>query len=406
MSFPLMLREISKAKRIAQKELHHHQQQSPASSFSIVSNSNTTTINIWPTSPMGGGPNNINEQQQFQCHQMGSAPDSTQLRSLWGGGGEGLKSSTDDVAMNYGTPRGGMSNIMYYDQYHRAAEPFRRKITPDSRKSYTTDKKSKKYRYRRYNSCDYDRPSTFVPFDRQDQQFRSNHDADANHQKRLQQQQPEEKAEEQPYFVNMGWNCQGGYQGQQQQQTPHDERLRRRHHHHSRKDGVDPYAELWRQAGHSRKDGGDPYAELWRQAGDAGGGFQYDPHLADVPDDGRLDLDSGLSDFYKPLQSSSPTYFLQTGDQQQQKQHHRSQLNQRFDDTHYEQIVKTLLMGEQGGGGHEQAELLPPSMVYNNRLQDHYGEYGAPRISEEHDDDFEPLPINAQFPSYKRRCTL
>ena len=403
-SFPQMLREISKAKRIESKKQTQNQPSSTTSfSRSTSSSSATNVINI-PTVSMGGGPNMKN---RFQYRRLGSAPDSVPLLH------HTIMRENNNMREHQYRRRGSTDAIMARAtgeksnkyQYHRKdsadSTTFQRKSISGSHTSYTMEDRSGKYRYRRNNSCNNATSSFTKTSSNRFQNHHNRNNTDVPRttvpfEEQLRQQQlPKEEA--QPSFVGMDWNgdrYRDERQRQQQQQhpPPRDEKLYRHRH-------------------GDRKNGGDPYAELWRQVDVGDGGFQYqspEPDIAtpvnNVPDDSLLDLDMGYSDYYKPHGGHHHAGNHQPQQQQQllglPQSPPASPLSQQNRHNDYQQIVETLAMGDDTC---EQQIPLSPTMEHK-----HQQEYCGGRVSEELSDDFDPFPLSLQeqFPSFRRRSTL
>jgi hypothetical protein len=354
-SFPQMLRDISRQKRLrhmAQKKQQEQRSSTPPSSYSISSCfSNTTVINV-PTSSMGGG-GGTNIKKMFQYRRMGSAPDS-------------LQTSFNPTMRQTGTKkhqyrrRGSNDGMMSYVKKASSSKyQYDRKGSADSMTTFHrkgSSNYSRKSSYRRNNSCD---AISSVFNTSQDHRM----DVDLPSSTRLQQQQ---QVEEQPYFVSMDCN-------------EELEELRRQHHHHQHHSNGE---KLRRHRNHNRK---DPYEELWRQVDEGSGGFQYQPSVStnppaisnNVPDVPRSDLDLKYVDYYKPVVGA----------------------DQNDDGYHYQKIAEALIMASDDEGDcheEEQQTYLPHGMRYDCQQGSHGNDC----------DDYEPLPIEKKFPRYSRRCTL
>ena len=343
-SFPQMLRDISRQKRLrhmAQKKQQEQRSSTPPSSYSISSCfSNTTVINV-PTSSMGGG-GGMNIKKMFQYRRMGSAPDSLQT------------SFKPNTTMR----QTGMKRSQY-----------RRRGSNDGMMSYVKKASSSKYQYDRKGSADsmtFHHRKGSSNYSRKSSYRRNNScDAISSVFNTSQDHRMDVEVEEQPYFVSMDCN-------------EELEELRRQHHHqHSNEE------KLRRHRNHSRK---DPYEELWRQVDEGSGGFQYQHRVSttsptipnNVPDVPRSDhLDLEYADYYKPVVGAD--------------QH---------DDGHdYQKIAETLIMASDDEGDcheEEQQTYLPHGMRYDRQQGTHGNDC----------DDYEPLPIEKKFPRYSRRCTL
>jgi hypothetical protein len=400
-SFPQMLREISKAKRLesmTQKKQCQKRLTTPVTtSFLSANSSNATTVINIPTASMEGGPDMKN---RFQYRRMVSATRSIQTHhtmreSMWKHQHLRRMSRTD---ANMERALGEESKKY---QYHRngsaSSMTFHRKGTSDVLASFYMDDRKGKYHYRRNKSCDgiikkksnrlqhYPHRNTNVSM------------TSGTFDEQLRQQQP---IEVQLDFVSVAWN-KGGYRDEEQQEHhyPHNEKLHR-HRYRSRKNGVDPYAELWRQV----------------DAG--GGGFQYQPPantstlVNNVPDDdSHFDLDMDYSGCYTTLAGNHNR-------NQPQRQHQVLRLPQSppaspssHQNNDYEQIVEALILGDDDN---VQKEKLMPTMLYNH--QQKRGSRVGGRVNNEElpddlsygCDDFDPLPLQSkeQFPSFRRRSTL
>jgi len=184
-SFPEMLRQISKAKRV----------KAPVtSSFATTATDATTIFNI-PTASMGGG---HDTKKRFQYRRMGSAPENLETTRENTTKHQYRRMSSTDAIM---THRAGESKYQYHRKKSADSMTFHRKGSSDSNTCYTMEDRSGKYRY---PSSSFTK--TFSRLQNQNHRKTNVPIASAPFEEQLGQQHHSDPEEVQPYFVSMDWN--------------------------------------------------------------------------------------------------------------------------------------------------------------------------------------------------------
>jgi len=185
-SFPEMLRQISKAKRL----------KAPVtSSFATAATDAATTIFNIPTASMGGG---HDTKKRFQYRRRGSAPENLEtMRENTRKHQYRRMSSTDAIMVH----RAGESKYQYDRKKSADSMMIHRKGSSDSNTCYTMEDKSGKYRY---PSSSFTK--TFSRLQNQHHRKTNVPIASAPFEEQLGQQHHSDPEEVQPYFVSMDWN--------------------------------------------------------------------------------------------------------------------------------------------------------------------------------------------------------
>eukprot|EP00984_Skeletonema_dohrnii_P022076 scaffold11198_cov103-Skeletonema_dohrnii-CCMP3373.AAC.12 len=201
-SFPEMLRQISKAKRLRGISQQKHDQMpltTPVtSSFSTATDAATTIFNI-PTASMGGG---NDTKKRFQYRRMGSAPENLETMRENTRKHQYRRMNSTDAIM---THRAEDSKYHYHRKKSADSKTFHRKGSSDSNTCYTMEDRSGKYRY---PSSSFTK--TFSRLQNQNHRKTNVPIASAPFEEQLGQQHHSDPEEVQPYFVSMDWNGGGG----------------------------------------------------------------------------------------------------------------------------------------------------------------------------------------------------
>mmetsp|Transcript_26714 Transcript_26714/g.40199 ORF Transcript_26714/g.40199 Transcript_26714/m.40199 type:complete len:784 (+) Transcript_26714:194-2545(+) len=185
-SFPEMLRQISKAKRL----------KAPVtSSFATTATDAATTIFDIPTASMGGG---HDTKKRFQYRRRGSAPENLETMRENTRKHQYRRMSSTDAIMAH---RAGESKYQYDRKKSADSMLIHRKGSSDSNTCYTMEDKSGKYRY---PSSSFTK--TFSRLQNQHHRKTNVPIASAPFGEQLGQQHHSDPEEVQPYFDSMDWN--------------------------------------------------------------------------------------------------------------------------------------------------------------------------------------------------------